>query len=186
VKVSLHLTDGGAHVAKVPFNGAAHVVVLIACPACSAAAPILVAISSHDHDTYYADARAQRSRPGLLMKTYGTVNVMRLTQRARSRKPDVYEMVPALALTPTDKPLVVTELEPFTGEDPTPEYTVTHVPTGQAIGHYKNAKKAKAALEDLVPLTDWTRSKAEISADVALGAMVRAVKKKHGDTKDER
>jgi hypothetical protein len=85
-----------------------------------------------------------------------------------------YVKVARKALSDPSAPLVVTSTRPGT-------YSVTHRPSGAVVGFFFRLKDAKAALPELLPITDWDRGMEEVAHTPGLYDKVRAVERKFRD-----
>ena len=83
-----------------------------------------------------------------------------------------YVKVPRRALTDPHAPLVVTSTRPGV-------YTVAHRLSGAGVAFFFKAKDAKAALPELLPITDWSRDMETVAHTPGLYDSVKAVERKH-------
>lgn len=80
--------------------------------------------------------------------------------------------VPRRALTDVHAPLVVASTRPGV-------YAVTHRLSGSGVAFFFRAKDAKAALPELMPITDWDRDMESVAHTPGLYDHVKAVERKH-------
>ncbi len=80
--------------------------------------------------------------------------------------------VPARALSDSHAPLVVTSTRPGM-------YAITHRPSGAGVAFFVRSKDAKAALPELLPLTNWNRDMEAVAQTPGLLDQVKAIERRH-------
>jgi hypothetical protein len=80
--------------------------------------------------------------------------------------------IPRRALSDPQAPLVITSAGPG-------NYSVTHRASGAGVAFFSRSKDAKAALPDLLSLTDWSRDAETLALTPGIFARVRAIVRRH-------